>query len=78
MVELQIGYHLLEGKITSLKKPLAVLEKEVHSAAPGGEQVGPQGSCASNDDQHLEVSYKVWTSFLQKLLNAVAAPCKSL
>jgi hypothetical protein len=28
VVELQIGYHLLEGKIITLKKPLAVLEKE--------------------------------------------------
>ena len=32
-----IGYHQLEGEIVSLKKPLAMLEKQVGSGAEGGE-----------------------------------------
>lgn len=32
-----IGYHQLEGEIVSLKKPLAMLEKQIGSGAEGGE-----------------------------------------
>ncbi|KAI6006614.1 Ctf8-domain-containing protein [Pisolithus orientalis] len=38
---LTIGYHLLEGKVVNLAKPLGVLHKQV-SAPVGGESTGPE------------------------------------
>lgn len=40
VVQLQIGYHVLEGKRMALKKPVAVLEKQTQQQNSGdGSQV---------------------------------------
>eukprot|EP00884_Botryococcus_braunii_P016183 jgi/Botrbrau1/3248/Bobra.174_1s0020.1 len=44
VVELQIGYHLLEGKIIALKKPLAVMERETNHRCPELPQKSEDGA----------------------------------
>lgn len=57
VVELQIGYHLLEGKIIALKKPLAVLEKESDPGPPEGFNAEPHQ--LANGINGFQGGYKV-------------------
>ena len=56
MLELRIGYHLLEGGVEKLKKPLAVLEKRaIPRDADMDDGAGPSscsGSAASGEWQY--------------------------
>lgn len=50
MVQLQVGYHLLEGRRVPLKKPLAIIEKRQGSvadrAAPSSSGGGAPGAAS--------------------------------
>eukprot|EP00879_Flechtneria_rotunda_P020304 GHRR01021352.1.p1 GENE.GHRR01021352.1~~GHRR01021352.1.p1 ORF type:complete len:123 (+),score=30.45 GHRR01021352.1:671-1039(+) len=37
IIQLQIGYHVLEGKRLPLKKPLAIMEKQGHNGNAGSQ-----------------------------------------
>ena len=52
IVELVIGYHLLEGKMVDLKKPFAILEKQTAAFCSSGDYM-------DEDDAHSSVEYKV-------------------
>jgi hypothetical protein len=49
-VQLQVGYHIIEGKKMPLKKPMAILENVQHDSAAGS------GEGSSSSSTHCKVS----------------------
>lgn len=47
VVQLQIGYHVLEGKRMPLKKPMAILETQQATGMPSQAADGMDGSSGS-------------------------------
>jgi hypothetical protein len=74
VVQLQVGYHVLEGKKVALKKPLAILESQQvtgshsSSSSPSSSQLHGAPSSSTQDDaggggsssvQAPQLTYKV-------------------
>ncbi|KAH9041622.1 Ctf8-domain-containing protein [Lactarius pseudohatsudake] len=63
---LRIGYHLLEGTIVSLAKPLAVLQRVMHCGDDGGEGLGAPGEGTASTA--AATSYTIRTLVRKKIV----------
>ncbi|KAH8990288.1 Ctf8-domain-containing protein [Lactarius akahatsu] len=70
---LRIGYHLLEGTIVSLAKPLAVLQRpdediSMHCGDDGGEELGAPGEGTASTAAATATSYTIRTLVRKKIV----------